>query len=44
MGYIDTASAAEGTEISIDTGKGEIKATIESMPFLRNTSIKYKED
>ncbi len=43
MGYIDTALSSEGTSIAIDTGKGEIGASIEKVPFLKDTSIKYSE-
>ena len=43
MGYIDAGRSGPGGEISIDTGKGEIRAVLEPVPFLKNTSIKYSE-
>ncbi|HOT44528.1 MAG TPA: glycine cleavage system aminomethyltransferase GcvT [Spirochaetota bacterium] len=43
MGYVDAALGAEGTAIGIDTGKGVINASVEKIPFLKNTSIKYSE-
>jgi aminomethyltransferase len=43
MGYIDAGLSGEGTGIAIDTGKGEIKAAVENIPFIKQTSIKYSE-
>lgn len=43
MGYIDAGQQSEKNEIFIDTGKGEIHAIIEQVPFLKQTSIKYSE-
>ncbi|MBN2160203.1 MAG: glycine cleavage system aminomethyltransferase GcvT [Spirochaetes bacterium] len=43
MGYIDAALGAEGTTITIDSGKDVIHATVVPLPFLKNTSIKYTE-
>ncbi|MBN1497470.1 MAG: glycine cleavage system aminomethyltransferase GcvT [Spirochaetes bacterium] len=43
MGYIDAAKSEPGNEIVIDTGKGVIKASIKSVPFITSTSIKYSE-
>lgn len=43
MGYIDAGLGGEGSEILIDTGKGEIRAVIQQVPFLKQTSIKYSE-
>ena len=43
MGYVDSALGADGAAIGIDTGRGVISATIENIPFLKNTSIKYSE-
>jgi aminomethyltransferase len=43
MGYIDAGLGGEGSEIFIDTGKGEIRAVITQVPFLKQTSIKYSE-
>ena len=43
MGYIDAAHAGEGTGITIDTGKGQIAAKIEPVPFIKQTSIKNTE-
>jgi len=40
MGYINKESSAEGTQIEIDTGRGIIKAKIEKMPFVKETSLK----
>jgi aminomethyltransferase len=43
MGYIDAARAGIGTAIAIDTGRGEIAAKIDPVPFIKQTSIKYTE-
>ena len=43
MGYIDAALNRTGSEIDIDTGKGSIRATLEQVPFIKQTSIKYSE-
>ncbi len=43
MGYIDAGLSGEGTAIAIDTGRGEISAAVEKIPFLKETSIKYSE-
>ena len=43
MGYIDEGLSGAGKEIHIDTGKGQIRAIIEQVPFLKQTSIKYSE-
>jgi len=40
MGYIDSGLNGGGREILIDTGKGQIRAIIEQVPFLKQTSIK----
>jgi aminomethyltransferase len=43
MGYVEAQRNVPGGEIDIDTGKGIIKAKIEPVPFIRQTSIKYSE-
>ena len=43
MGYVDAAIAVPGTAIDIDTEKGVFAATIERVPFLKQTSIKHPE-
>lgn len=43
MGYLDAKYAVNGTVISIDTGKGEITATVAPVPFIKKTSIKFTE-
>jgi aminomethyltransferase len=43
MGYVDAAHAGNGAAIAIDTGKGDITAKIEPVPFIKQTSIKYTE-
>ena len=43
MGYVEATHADNGTPIAIDTGKGDITATIEPVPFIKQTSIKYTE-
>jgi aminomethyltransferase len=41
MGYIDAAAHGVVRDFSIHTGRDEIRATVESVPFLKKTSI-YK--
>lgn len=44
MGYIAAELSGEGTVVAIDTGKGEMNAAVSQIPFIANTSIKYRED
>ena len=43
MGYVDASIAVPGTAIDVDTEKGAFTATIERVPFLKQTSIKHQE-
>ena len=40
MGYIESGFAGEGTGIEIDTGRANIKAKTEKMPFVKETSLR----
>ncbi|MBN2079637.1 MAG: glycine cleavage system aminomethyltransferase GcvT [Spirochaetes bacterium] len=40
MGYIATEGSGRGTAITVDTGKGDFPALVETVPFLTTTSIK----
>jgi aminomethyltransferase len=43
MGYIDAEACQEGREVTIAAGREEITVVIESVPFLKNTSIRKRE-
>ena len=43
MGYVEPAFSSAGSEIEIMLDKGSVKAIITKPPFLKETSIRYKE-
>lgn len=40
MGYMETGGSGRGTVVTVDTGKGDFPAVIETFPFITKTSIK----
>ncbi|MCE5300041.1 MAG: glycine cleavage system aminomethyltransferase GcvT [Spirochaetia bacterium] len=42
--YVDRGMAIDGTELTVVLEKGETKAVVTTPPFIKNTSIKYREE
>jgi aminomethyltransferase len=42
--YINCAHAAVGTQLTVSGDKGEMSGIISETPFIKNTSIRYRED